>query len=137
MSSSRSILFPRGRFQGWSVSVVGDTANGRVVRTMVQLETPGGRGERRSGVLYFLPGVPGFEETSAALTGGVEALEHALEWVIEATAKELRSGRVDDEPLRAYWQRIVDDADHSRATWYAEHTHDAAFEVVGLVLVTV
>jgi len=139
MSSSRSITFYRGRFQGWSLSVIGDTANGRVVRTLVQLETPGHRAdERLAGMLSFAPGIPGFEETSAALdsSAGVPALEQALEWVIEATAKELRSGINGDEH-RAYWQQIVDAADHSRATWYAQRTEAAAFEVVGRVLVTV
>lgn len=135
--SSRSILFYRGRFQGWNVSIHGDTVDGRIVRTLMQLETPGRRaGERLAGMLSFAPGIPGFEETSVALTGGVPELERALEWVIEATAKELRSGINGDEH-RAYWQRIVDAADHSRATWYAECAEVAAFQVVGRVLVAV
>jgi hypothetical protein len=140
MSSSRSTTFRTGAFAGWHLAVMGETAGGEAVRTIVTIGAP--RGERRGGILTFAPGVPGFDVTVTALRAGpgedVAALEAVVQWVIDATREALATRDDITVGQRDYWQSIVNEADASRADWRERYPHGDVhpFRVIGCAYVT-
>lgn len=140
--NSRNITFQTGAFRGWTLAVTAiNDGDDWAARIFAQLETPRlANGRRRDGLLAFRPDTPGYAEMLAALDGfGVAPLEDALVWIVEAT-REARDNDSDIAPeQRAYWQPIVDAADHARAEFFARYPDGLvpAFEVVGALSVAV
>lgn len=132
---SGSITFRCGPFQGWNLSLYSDWTDGRLARILVQFSTPyRAGGQQRSGLLQFSPGVEGFSVAEAAeYPGGPVLMAELLDWVIEANWAAL--GRRTDIPAeqRAHWEAIVDEADQSRADFFAYYLDGAVpgFEIVG------
>lgn len=132
---SGSIAFRHGPFQGWGVSLHSTWDDGQMTRVTVQIATPDLQtGRPLSGLLSFRPGIDGWEQAwSAEMHGGPAAMAEMLEWIIEATSTKLASGAEIDPALRAYWQQIIDEADHTRAEFFARYPDGQVpvFEVVG------
>lgn len=129
---SGSINFGKGPFARWSVMLHATWRDGQLAHTLVQITSPAGRG----GMLGFAPGVDGFDQAAAAENGGPVEMAELLQWVIEATARALRQRTDVSAVHREHWQAIVDEADHSRAEFYARYPDGAvpAFEAFAVAV---
>jgi hypothetical protein len=134
MTNSRSTTFRRGPFRGWHIDITASTVDGRPVRTLVQLATPG---IGRVRMMAFHQGGIGFAESVAAMEfgSGVCPMEALAEWMITATREDVEHGNLVPE-VREHWSAMLDDADHSRAEWFAEYPDGTVlpFEVVGALI---
>jgi len=132
---SGSITFRHGPFQGWDVSLYSTWADGQLADAIVQIATPG-RADCKPlyGVLSFAPGVDGFDVAHAAeVHGGPVRMAELLNWVVEATRAALDRRADIPAEQRTHWQAIVDEADHTRADFFARYPDGVVppFEVVG------
>lgn len=134
-----SITFsPTRPLRGWGLDAFDVWEQGQLVKVVVQLEAqlPGGR---RSGLFVLKPETPGFDVMERASFGGADALHEAAVFLVEATREALKQRTDLTAEQRAYWQPVVDEADHARAVHAARYPDGRvpAFEVVGALLVTV